>query len=227
MNYNVKTSIFYLDQVSFHPSHLSSRRLTVGGTQPSPAPPRTPQRPIPTIANRSEIVLLIYRLSYVPNSSRTPGASARPSAAASSTPRSNSTSSSQQAPTRAATLPATNIQPAGNQPIRVNRPSRSTATASTTPAPLNVATPGMKSLNQPDPRAVAELDGEDEKKVCLFTKQPNFDRCHSLRCPCAPSSVTSWLASMPSVGTQCQSAQSLTCIYLTSAPTREPRELHL
>ncbi len=162
--------MFYLDQVSFHPSHLSSRRLTVGGTQPSPAPPRTPQRPIPTIANRSEIVLLLYRLSYVPNSSRNPGASARPSAAASSTPRSNSTSSSQQAPTRAATLLTTNIQPAGNQPIRVNRPSRSTATASTTPAPLNVATPGMKSLNQPDPRAVAELDGEDEKKVRLFTK---------------------------------------------------------
>ena len=35
---------------------------------------------------------------------------------------------------------------------------------------LQVATPGMKSLNQPDPRTVAELDGEDERKVLLMMK---------------------------------------------------------
>jgi len=130
--------------ISFHPSHLSNRRVALGGTQPlPPAPSRTPQRPIPTIAN----------------SSRTPGASSRP--ASTTTSRSSTTpSSQQQTPSR---LANSSQAPANGQtPIRVTRPSRSASTAPTSLA--QVATTGMKPLNQPDPRAVAELDGEDERK---------------------------------------------------------------
>ena len=49
----------------------------------------------------------------------------------------------------------------------------------------------------------------------------------SPRCRFAQSSQTSSLVSTPSAGTRCQSAPSLTSSYLTSAQTREPRELHL
>ena len=48
----------------------------------------------------------------------------------------------------------------------------------------------------------------------------------SPRCRSAQSSQTSSLVSTPSAGTRCQSAPSLTSSYLTSAQTREPRELH-
>ena len=49
----------------------------------------------------------------------------------------------------------------------------------------------------------------------------------SPRCRFAQSSQTSSLVSTPSAGTRCQSAPNLTSSYLTSAQTREPRELHL
>ena len=124
-----------------------------------------------------------------PRSSTTPSSSQPPPV------RGVSLASSHQASPRTANTQPAGNQPAGRQqtsalpaagsqlPIRVTRPNRSVSTAPITPAPvssivspfrqqlkvklafLQVATPGMKSLNQPDPRTVAELDGEDEKKV--------------------------------------------------------------
>ena len=154
--------------MSFHPSHLSSRRVALGGTQPSPAPSRTPQRPIPTIANGSEIMIVhntAFHLFFTMCSSRTP---ARPSAAAApSTPRSSTTpSSSQPPPVRGVTHQASprtaNTQPAGNQPagrqqtsalpaagsqlpIRVTRPNRSVSTAPITPAPVSSIVSPLRS----------------------------------------------------------------------------------
>ena len=41
----------------------------------------------------------------------------------------------------------------------------------------------MKPLNQPDPRAVAELDGEDERKVSINQSNEIYN---VLQCPLAP-----------------------------------------